>query len=236
MSSSVVETLEAEVKTEIEQFKGETDVVVDSPESYEYAGEIILKGKAIIKDIDAKFEPSVKAAYAAHKAIKDLQNSLKNPVSAMISELQLKANAYVTEQERKRREEQARLDAERRKAEETERARLAAEAKAAENKGDAEKAAALREESETIVIIPEVVESEAPKTIRTDAGTISAQSDIEVAITDKATLLRAIADQGRFDLVEIKEAALKRFIKAAGLADFPGCHIEQVKKAAFRVK
>lgn len=231
-----VKELEIEVKNEIEQFKGTADIVVDNPESFEYAGEIILNGKKILKGITDRFAEPVSAAYKAHKAIKDLQNDLEKPVKAMIADLQSKANAYLTEQDRIRREEQARLDAERRKAEDAERERLRKEAEAAAEKGNAEQAAALKIEAETVVFVPEVAVSEVQKTTRTDAGTISAQADIEITVTDKATLLRVIADQGRFDLVEIKEAAIKKFIKAAGLTDFPGIHIESVKKAAFRTK
>jgi len=231
-----VKELEKEVKTEIEQFKAETDIVIDDPISYEYAGEIILKGKSVLKEIGAKFEPSVKAAYQAHKAIKDLQNDLEKPVKAMIADLQNKANIYLTEQDRIRKAEQERLDAERKKKEDEEKERLKKEADAAAEAGNIEEAAALRMESDTVVFVPEIAVTEVAKTTRIDAGTVTTQTDIEITIMDKVTLLHALADQGRFDLVEIKDAALKRFIKAAGLTDFPGIQINEVKKAAFRAK
>ncbi|HNX81942.1 MAG TPA: hypothetical protein PKL77_07330 [Candidatus Omnitrophota bacterium] len=231
-----VTVIEAEVKSEIEQFRGSTDIVINDKESYEYAGEIILRGKSILKGIADKFAAPVKAAYDAHKQIKGLQNNLEEPIKKMIADLQSKANAYLTEQERLRREEQKRLDDERRAKEEAERERLRAEAEKAEKEGKTEQAAALKVELETVVVVPEIAQAEVEKTTRLDEGVISAKADIDVTITDKAAFLRKVIEEQRWDFIEIKEAAFKRFAKAAGLTEYPGTVIAEVKKAAFRAR
>ena len=224
----------AEIKEKEISFRGAADIIVDDAASVEYAGEIVLKGKSIIKEIDKKFEEPVKRAFAAHKAIKELQNEMKRPFEDCVNVLVDKIDTFRTEQYRKEKEAQAKLEAERKAAEDAEKAKLQAEATAARASGDAEKAYELELEAETVIHIPTVITPVIEKTVRTDAGTLGGQVDIEITITNEVAFLKAIAEKELLSLIKFENAKIKSYIKMLKIKDFPGLKIEDAIKTSFR--
>jgi hypothetical protein len=146
-------------------------------------------------------------------------------------------SVYLTEQERIRKAEQARLDEERRKKEEAERQKLNDRAAKAEEKGRFDKAEQLREKAEDVYVPPVVVQSEIEKTTRLDTGTISQKKDFEITIIDPLKLVQAVAAGiVPISIIKIDESKLKAFIKLQQVKEFPGCELREVVSAQFRGK
>jgi hypothetical protein len=142
---------------------------------------------------------------------------------------------YATEQERKRQEEQRKINAEREEKERREREKLEKRAAAAEEKGQTEKAESLREKADMVIIPPVIVVPEVEKTVQTDAGSITQRKDIEVIITDPMKILQAVID-GRIPLsvVALNATVLKRVIKDNAINNLDGCVIRQIINPSFR--
>lgn len=214
--------IELQLKEQAIQLQQEVSkVIVKTQEQYNEAAELLSQVKARIKEINDWFEPLIRAAYKAHKALKDKQNEILEP--ALEAEMKIKAQmqAYILEQDKKQKELQAKLEAEaeaKRKALE-EKARLAAEA------GNEAKAEALLEKAQEItapIIAPSV------QVVKTDAGTTSIRRDTVVKVVNINVVLQQIVS-GRIPstVVEISEAKLKAWVKSADIKECPGLLIQR---------
>lgn len=138
--------------------------------------------------IHEKFDPPVRAAHTAWKAAKDLYNFFVNPFDQAEVIIKRKVVTF-EEQERRKREEEARLaEAKRQEAERKEREKLEAQAKAAEEKGKTEKAEALREKAETVTVAPSFTPPPPPQV----KGT-AFKKTWRATVTDKMALIREVA-------------------------------------------
>jgi len=227
--------MEKELKNEIATIDEKVEAItIKDNTDYEYAGSLVIAGKTLIKKIQAFWEEPIAKARDAHKILTQRRAEMEMPVLNKIDILKRKISVYITEQERIRREEQRRLDDERRKAEEAERAKLAKKAERAEASGKIGKAEELRQAAEDIYIPAAIVET-VEKTTRTGAGTITAVKDIEIEITDhKAILKHIIAGVLPITIVAISEPKLKQTIKLHQIDKLEGVMIRQVSKAQFR--
>lgn len=120
-----------------------------------------LDAQQILKDIKSRrnriaefFAPMKAKAHAAWKEICNSESDVDKPLAAAESTIKNKVIAYNNEVEYKRREEARLAEAKRLEAERKERERLEAQAKKAEEAGKVEKAEALREKAETVVVQP----------------------------------------------------------------------------------
>lgn len=226
--------LKQEIMTVDEQVAA---VVVNSAATFETAGALVIDLDALEKKISAYWEDPIKKAFDSHRALTAKRGEMLKPVQDRKKILRGKISAYLTEQERIRREEQRKADEERRKREEAERAKLEARAAKAEEKGKADKAEELREQASDVYVPPVVVQPEVEKTTRIDTGTVSQKKDIRVTVTDPAAILRAVvAGQIPIGVVAVNESKLKAAIKLQGLTVLDGCIIEEVVNAQFRGK
>lgn len=229
---------EQELKQEIMRTDDQVKaVVVNSKESYESASAMVISFDALKKKIEAYWKDPIEKAFQAHKALTAKRAEMLKPVEERRKMLAGKISAYLTEQDRIRREYQRKADEERRKREEAERAKLEKKAEKAEERGNAMKAAAFREKAEDVYVPPVVVQSEVEKTTRTEAGTISAKHELVITVTDPMKIIKAIA-AGTLPIgvVTINEAKLKQAVKLAGLTELEGCIIEQKVASQFRSK
>lgn len=210
-------------------------IVVNSNESYQAAGAVVIELDTLAKRITDYWDEPIRKAHEAHKALTAKRGEMLKPVEDRKKILRGKISAYLTEQERIRREEQRKLDEERRAKEAAERAKLEARAAKAEEKGKAEKAEALREQAEQVYVPPAVVRPEVEKTTHIDTGTVSQKTDINVTVTDPLKILKAVTD-GRLPIgiITISESKLKQAVKLAGINSLDGAVIEQVVNAQFR--
>lgn len=239
-----------EIEKEAEVAIKNSDIVVDDQASMEVASEAVLDLKNVRKKIVEFFKDPKKKTDEAHKAVCEQEKKMLNPVDDAI-EIRTKAiNGYLTEQCRKEDEERRRLEAERRAAEEAERQRLAeeerqkkeeAERLAAEGKTEeaaqvAQEAEAIAVQAEAVYIPPEVPETVVEKTTRTDAGTVSGKEEIQIEIINKKSLIESMLKDGLLEMIDVKEAKLKTWLKLMGKESYPGVGIQKVVNASFRSK
>lgn len=226
--------LKQEVMTIDEAVKA---IVVNDAETYQSAGGMIINLDNLIKKIKTYWKEPKEKAFQAHKAITAKEAEMLKPIEERRRFLNGKISAYLTEQERIRKAEQARLDEERRKAEQKEREKLQARAEKAEEKGNDAKAEALRQKAEDVFIPPAIVVPAVEKTTKMDTGTISAVKDIEIEIVSELEIIRGIAEkQIPISVVTIHEAKLKAHIKAFQIKEMRGVKIIEVVKSKFRGK
>lgn len=183
-------------------------IEVKSNEDYVKAGEILLVIKDLRKQIDETFDPIIKKAHEAHKEAVAQKKKVDAPLVEAENIIKPRIAAWNAEQERIRREEEARLREIARKEEEERRIQ---EAILAEQSGQ-------QEEAEAIISAP--VQSPAvviPKTVPKVAG-ITMQKQWKFRVTDPAkvprqylmvdeqkigAIVRAMKDQANIPGVEI---------------------------------
>jgi len=208
---------------------------INSAGSYEEAGRAMLEINDLLSKVKSYWKPLKEKAHEAHKAITAKENEMIKPIEERKKLLSTKISAYLTEQDRIKREEQRRLDDERRAQEKAERERLEAESKKAEDSWDLKKAVELKAQSESVYIPPTIVQSEIKKTVTMDTGTISAKKDIEVEIINISDILRHVIS-GKLPsfIVSINETKLKQFLKMSGIMELSGCNIKEIINAQVR--
>jgi hypothetical protein len=227
-----LELLQHEAETEVK----DADIIVDDQPSMEIASEIVIKLDDMKKKVVEFFADPKSKAYAAWKSITEKEKEMLSPIEGARDALKRKVNAYLTEQKRIEDERRRQAEEERRRLEEEERQRLEAEKLQLEAEGKGDEAEAVAEAIESVYIPPEVPDIVVPKTTRTDSGIVSGKEEIAIEIRDKKALIEALVSEGLLDLVEIKEAKLKQYIKLKALETFPGLGIQKIVSASFRGK
>lgn len=231
-----IEVIKQQAESQIQTYEAESDIVVDDPITLEMATETVNKGLAYVKTINDLFEEPARKAHEAHKAITSLRESLKEPITKRINVLKSKISLYLTEVDRKRKEEQAKADAERLRLEAEERARLQEEADRLKAEGKTEEAEEKLIEAETVVVVPEIVQTEVPKTVRTAFGSVTGKAELVFTITNMTEFLNALCAKDLLEFVEIKEAKVKQYLKVNKIKEFPGLSISEIVQGNFRSK
>jgi len=241
-----IELLQKEVETEVQN----SEMIVEDAASLEIATEDVLHLDRMKKKVLEYWAEPKKKAHEAWKSITLKESEMIKPIDEARESLKKKINIYLTDQKRKEDAERARLEAIRKSEEDAERARLEAERakaeeerKALEAEGKTEEAEAkavevemIQVQAEAVYIPPTVPETAMEKTTRTDTGTVSGKEEIQIEIRDKKALLEAMIKDGLLEMVEIKEAKLKTWIKLMAKESYPGLGIEKVVSASFRGK
>jgi hypothetical protein len=148
-------------------------IVVNDPDTFQKAGSVVIDLDGLIKKINTYWEDPIKKAHEAHKSLTAKRAEMLKPVEDRKKLLRGKISAYLTEQDRIKREEQRKLDDERRKKEQAEREKLERAAIKAEEKGKIERAEDLRTQAADVYVQPAIVESQIEKTTRMETGTVS---------------------------------------------------------------
>lgn len=239
-----IEQIEQEVLLEVRN----ADIIVDDPASMEIASEMVLNLDNMKKKVVDYWADTKKRAYDAWKSITTKEKEMLDPIDSARDSLKRKINAYLTEQKRKEDEERRRLDEERRRKEDEERQRLAEEQRKKEEEaakleaeGKTEEAAQVIQEAEIIAVAaeavyipPEVPETVVEKTTRTEAGTVSGKEEIQIEIINKKALIESMLKDGLLEMIDVKEAKLKTWLKLMGKESYPGVGIQKVVNASFR--
>lgn len=214
-----------------------SSIVVRTAEQYELAGGLLIGLQHLYKQIQDYWAEPKKRAHEAHKAICQKETDMLKPVEEKGKLLRSKVNEYLAEQDRIRRDAQAKADRERAEEERKMREKLLAQALKAEEKGKSEKAEELRTMAEEVFVAPVVVQGEVEKTTQTEAGSISQKRDLEVTVLDVLELLKEIvAGTIPASVVTVSEAKLKQYVKLSGIKKLGGCSITEVIKAQVRSK
>lgn len=223
--------IEEELQTTALSLKDQaTAIKVTNVTTYTSAGELGKSIKELRTRIVEYFKPLKEAAHQAHKAITTREAEELRPVDEALNILRLAMNKFNEEQERLRREEEARLRKIEEEKAEKERQRLLNQAVKAEEKGKDDKAEELLDRAENVYVAPVTVAPTVANTIRTDAGNITQAKEINVTVVDvKAFLAQMLNFNGNAlaGIVEIKPGPLKAFVKANGLDNYPGLSIKK---------
>ena len=143
-------TEEIQRETSLAEIKA-ADIVVDSHESYEIAGQFLVGVKTIRKNIAETFDHLIKSAHEQHKSVISEKKKHDTPLNDAERVVKAKMGNYSTKQARIAREEQQRKEREAREAEET---RRLAEAEALEKEGRNEEAEQVIEAPICVAVAP----------------------------------------------------------------------------------
>lgn len=212
-----------------------SSIVIDSKETFEFVQQGIIQAKIMKKKVEDYWRDPIRKADDAHKALTAKRAEMLKPIDDFIKRKNRESSDYLTLQEKKRQELQAKADEERRQKEQAEREKLERAAVRAEDKGNEEKAEALREKADQVFVAPVIVQSAVDKTTRTDTGTISQKKDLEVIVTEEKALIAAIArGEAPIAIVNINMTKLKQFIKLNQILKFDGCDIREIISTQIR--
>jgi hypothetical protein len=191
-------TVPTAVDTEIGSYESAAQLlVVDSDEAYAASGELLLGIKDLRKEIADFFEPLIRKAHEAHRALTTARNEKELPLLRAEVAIKGKLDAYHREQLRLRQEE---ADRQRREAEAEERARRDAEAAAmraeaeALAKSDPVQAVDVLAAAEAIAETPVFVPTVAPAALAMPKVVgISHKESWEAEVVDLMALVRHVA-------------------------------------------
>ena len=155
---------------------------VSSVATYEEVGTKLQLIKGLGKRIAETFDPHIKRAFDAHRALVAEKSRAMEPLNAAEATFKTAMLTFQQQQEKERREQQAKLEEEARK----EREKLEARAAKAAEKGKEEKAAELMAQAATVAT--PVLETRVP----TVTG-ISTRSTWKAEVVSKPELIAAVA-------------------------------------------
>lgn len=238
--STAEAVIEMSEPQELKQFEAETtdlvqgaNVVVDSPEAYEIAGEMLLEIDSEIKKREEFMTPLKQAAHRAWKGLCDRENELLEPFRKARKILKDRMSVFATEQDRIRREEEARKAEEAKRLEEEEKKRLEEAARQASESGETEVAELFAAQAESVIVSPQPVEPVVQKTTRLSGGTITGTAEQEITVVNLREFLTAMLATDGFPIPEeeIKKAIagkLKKWVTLHNVQSFPGLTIRRV--------
>ena len=209
------------------------DLKVVNQEDYLAAGETLKGIKEVKKRIEDYFAPIKKSAYDTWKGITAKEADALKLINEADLIIRNEARKYLTEQERIRKAEQARLEAEAQERAWKEQEKLLKEAGRAEIKGNTEKAEQLFEKAENVYAEP-VFAQGIDKTVKLDNGMITMLKDIEIAVIDRASFLRFAIDNMPEAIIDINMAKLKKYIKDMKIKTLIGVAIKETSNIAVR--
>jgi len=166
----------------------------------------LKRRRAIVHD---KFDPPVKAAHSSWKKAKDLYNFFIDPFDSAERTIKSKVVAFESEQERKRQDEARKAEAQRQAEERKRREEIEAQAKRAEEKGNLEKAEALREKAENVVVAPVFTPPPAPKVAGTQFNKAWKAEVLSLRLFCKAVVECRIPEA----VIEVNQSALNNLAK-----------------------
>lgn len=197
------------------------------------AAELGKTAKELIDKITLYHDDVVKKAHEAHKAALARKNADLKPVEEVVAICRKSINDYDAEVQRLERIEQARLQKieEEKAAKERERLLNAAiKAKSEEKQED------LLERAENVYVAPVTVAPTVAKTVQTASGNITQAAELKITVIDlKAFVAELVkSNPGALaQIVDIKTAGTKSFIKTNGIEHYPGLKIERVTGVRF---
>lgn len=224
MSSNVIEfrvadDTQVKEETSLTLVNAQAITVTDS-NTYAQAGEMVRGLKALAKRITEYMADDIKRAHELHKSLTRKRAQAVDPIEAEARRLGREMAAWDAEQQRRRREEEA---------------RLAREAKAREEALALEQAALMREqgvpEAEAMAVVEQAIEAPAPVVTLAPAAPkvegVSYRSDWRFEITDPHAIPR--------EYLAIDEKKIGGVVRALkGAAKIPGVRVYEVKTPVVR--
>ncbi len=231
MESKAIQKYEQRGTELIEQAKS---IMIVDDTTRELATEFSSNTRLAIKAIEAEFRPDIDRAHQLHKDLLARMKKLCEPFKQAQSIVDDEIKLDYLERERTRREEERQVmiqaEAERKKQEEEQRQ----EAEQLIADGELEEAEAVLDAE--VVTAPIIPVEKVDKTLKSNAGSITARTDIQVELIDKRVVLIEVFE-GRLPdtLVDVNMGAAKRYAKASGM-DMPGFRITETAVISGRVR
>jgi len=200
-------------------------------QSYQFACEFLKGIKALREEIADTFDPHIKRAFEAHRALVKEKREAEAPLADAELIAKRALVAFDTEQERIRREEQQRLEAEaRRQAEE----RQLMEAIALEEQAQASGDAGLAMEAAAMLDQPVMTPTIAVAQSTPKVSGISFRETWSGQLTDLAALIRYAAANPQFmNLLQVNQVALNGLARSMkGQLQVPGVRAIVTKDVA----
>ena len=199
--------------------------LVTNDEEYQSAAEFGRAIKAKANEITAFFKPMKDAAHKAHKEVCEREKKMLEPLAKAEKLVKQAMGAYVTEQERKRKEAEEAA----RRAAAAEAERKLADAISLEEQGREDEAAAAIEEAEVIDTVgSSLTISAAPPKVKG----VTAKRDYEIVGVDGAKVPINFAG---IELRPVDTAAVMRLIRASkGSIQIPGITYRETTNMSFR--
>lgn len=198
--------------------------LVTNDEEYQSAAEFGRAIKAKANEITAFFKPMKDAAHKAHKEVCEREKKMLEPLAKAEKLVKQAMGAYVTEQERKRKEAEEAA----RRAAAAEAERKLADAISLEEQGREDEAAAAIEEAEVIDTVgSSLTISAAPPKVKG----VTAKRDYEIVGVDGAKVPINFAG---IELRPVDTAAVMRLIRASkGSIQIPGITYRETTNMSF---
>ena len=198
--------------------------LVTNDEEYQSAAEFGRAIKAKANEITAFFKPMKDAAHKAHKEVCEREKKMLGPLAKAEKLVKQAMGAYVTEQERKRKEAEEAA----RRAAAAEAERKLADAISLEEQGREDEAAAAIEEAEVIDTVgSSLTISAAPPKVKG----VTAKRDYEIVGVDGAKVPINFAG---IELRPVDTAAVMRLIRASkGSIQIPGITYRETTNMSF---
>lgn len=210
------------------------DLKVSNQEDYLSAADTLKGIKEMKGKIEAYFAPIKKSAYDTWKGITTKESDALKLINEADKIVREEVRRYLTEQERLRKAEQARLEAEAQDKAWREQEALLKRAERAEIKGNESKAEQLLEKAENVYAEPVFAVPVVEKTTKLNNGSITMLKDIEIAIIDRGAFLRFAIDNLPEAIVDINIAKLKKYIKDMKIKTLIGIAIKETNNVAVR--
>ncbi len=197
---------------------------VTNDEEYQSAAEFGRAIKAKANEITAFFKPMKDAAHKAHKEVCEREKKMLEPLAKAEKLVKQAMGAYVTEQERKRKE----VEEAARRAAAAEAERKLADAISLEEQGRKDEAAVAIEEAEVIDTVgSSLTISAAPPKVKG----VTAKKDYEIVSVDGAKVPINFAG---IELRPVDTAAVMRLIRASkGSIQIPGITYRETTNMSF---
>jgi hypothetical protein len=210
------------------------DVKVLNQEGYLQAADTLKHIKEWKSKIEAYFAPIKKSAYDTWKGITSKETDALKLINEADLIVRNEVRKYLTEQERIRKEEQAKLEREAAEKARKEQEALLKKAEQAEIKGKTEKAEELLEKAENVYAEPVFAAKTVDKTTKLDNGSITMLRDVEVAIIDRGAFLRFAINNLPEAIIDINTTKLKKYIKDMKIKTLIGVAIKEVSNVSVR--
>jgi len=228
MSTALVEKVEKPVNETIEKANA---IMVVNTETRLQASEYLKVVKNMQKEVSETFDPIVAKANATWKEACNQRSKYLDPLKEAEKNLKNRALSYDTEQERKARELQAKLEAKAKAEEERKRKELEERAKKAEESGKASKAEELRQKAEEVHVEVPTIQ---PTSLNIKGESTSILHDAE--IVDMKAYMKHVISTGRDEnLVIPNPKALKQLATLnKGKLQIPGVKFFTTKSMSSR--
>ena len=133
------------------------DIIIHNQLTLEKASDFVKGIKTLQKKVEETFNPIIQKALASHREAIAQRDKHLNPLKQAEAEIKNRISGYLAECERKRRDEELRLQREAEEKAAKERAKLEAKAEKALEQGKNEKAEELLEKAENVEAVTPVV-------------------------------------------------------------------------------